>query len=250
VLTLPALATDVRHPDDPRQPGEALWPWFRSAAELERMRLLEPRDFYALEQQDPRAEGGTEWGPECFPADIWFDDWPREIPLTLVIALDPSKGANAKSGDPAAFVAVARDRDGGLWCEADLVHMNPTALVGHGLEFIRRVEGDSGRPVEGFGCEADQFQEMLADEIRKALRAADMSTPLYKLTTGNVDKKVRIRRLSAEIAGRKVRFRNTPGTRLLVRQLQEFPTGDHDDGPDAMEYARRLLFHLLKGKRK
>ena len=60
-----------------RKPGEALWPWFRSVAVLEKMRLLEPRDFYALEQQDPRAEGGTEWDANCFPDSIWFTDWPN-----------------------------------------------------------------------------------------------------------------------------------------------------------------------------
>ena len=38
-------------------------------------------------------------------------------------------------------------------------------------------------------------------------------------------------------------------TRLLVEQLQEFPVGDHDDGPDAAEMAIRLAGELLDGRR-
>ncbi|NUQ61554.1 MAG: hypothetical protein HUU20_03645 [Pirellulales bacterium] len=38
-----------------------------------------------------------------------------------------------------------------------------------------------------------------------------------------------------------------PSTRLLVYQLQEFPIGDHDDGPDALEMSVRLAEELLAG---
>jgi hypothetical protein len=34
--------------------------------------------------------------------------------------------------------------------------------------------------------------------------------------------------------------RDSAGARLLVRQLRDFPNGDHDDGPDALEMAVRL----------
>jgi hypothetical protein len=33
----------------------------------------------------------------------------------------------------------------------------------------------------------------------------------------------------------------------LIDQLQEFPIGDHDDGPDALEMAVRLAAHALQG---
>lgn len=249
VLTLPAVATAARHPDDPRHPGQSLWPWFRSEAEWEQRRKLEPRDFYALDQQDPRAEGGTEWGSEFFPASIWFDDWPRGDRLRLLtIGLDPSKGANAKSGDYSALVSLARDRDDVLWVEADLARRPAPRIVTDGIEFARRVATESGLTLEGFGCESDQFQELLADEFVRATAATGFSLPLYKMLTGNVPKDVRIRRLSGYITRQKIRFRNTPGTRLLVQQLQTFPVGDFDDGPDALEYALRLAIRLWNGK--
>jgi phage terminase large subunit-like protein len=33
--------------------------------------------------------------------------------------------------------------------------------------------------------------------------------------------------------------RGSPGCQLLIKQLQEFPNGDHDDGPDVLEQAMR-----------
>jgi len=40
-------------------------------------------------------------------------------------------------------------------------------------------------------------------------------------------------------------WQSTAGTRLLVSQLRDFPHADHDDGPDALEMAIRLLDRLL-----
>jgi hypothetical protein len=43
-----------------------------------------------------------------------------------------------------------------------------------------------------------------------------------------------------------LRFKShSPGTRLLVEQLKEFPAGEHDDGPDALEMAIRLAAEML-----
>jgi predicted phage terminase large subunit-like protein len=251
VLTLPALATDVRHADDPRQPGEALWPWFRPAAELERIKTLEPRDFFALQQQDPRGEGATEWGPECFPSSIWFDDWPHPDSITLlVIALDPSKGKDAKHGDYSALVVLARARDGTLWVEADLARRPTPRIVADGIELARRVQAETGHTLDGFGVESDQFQELLADEFVRQTKDAGFTLPIFKMTTGGVNKEVRIRRLSSDVTKVNIRYRATPGTRLLVRQMEQFPNADHDDGPDALEYGKRLGVHLWNGRKR
>jgi hypothetical protein len=36
------------------------------------------------------------------------------------------------------------------------------------------------------------------------------------------------------------------GGRLLVEQLRDFPCGDHDDGPDALEMAVRLAYQQMR----
>ena len=65
----------------------------------------------------------------------------------------------------------------------------------------------------------------------------------------HVSKPVRIRRLGPYLSSRRLRFKSaSPGTRLLVEQLQTFPLSDHDDGPDALEMALRLAAELLHGR--
>jgi predicted phage terminase large subunit-like protein len=78
----------------------------------------------------------------------------------------------------------------------------------------------------------------LADERRVFM-------PLYAIQN-QVNKLVRIRRLTPLLSQGKIRFKGgSPGARLLVEQLRDFPNGDHDDGPDALEMAIRLAAELL-----
>ena len=43
------------------------------------------------------------------------------------------------------------------------------------------------------------------------------------------------------VINRELRFKaDSPGCRLLVDQLMDFPLGEHDDGPDALEMCTRL----------
>ncbi len=245
VITLQAIATDKRHYLDPREPGEALWPWFRSVAKLEEIRRLEPRDFYALQQQEPRAEGSTEWDATLFPESIWFDEWPDELTI-LTIALDPSKGKDARHNDYSAFIAMGRDRAGTLWIEADMSRRNTTRIVTEGLDFCRRIQRETKKTLDGFGCESNQFQELLADEFIKISASKGIMIPVYKIMN-YLSKDTRIRRLTPYFTGGNVRFRNTPGTRLLVDQLKQYPYAEHDDGPDAMEMSIRLAMELWNG---
>lgn len=69
--------------------------------------------------------------------------------------------------------------------------------------------------------------------------------PLYHFDN-TVSKIVRIRRLTTLLAQGAFRFKsNSRGAKRLVHQLRDFPNGDHDDGPDALEMALRLALGLL-----
>ena len=73
--------------------------------------------------------------------------------------------------------------------------------------------------------------------------------PLVKIDN-RVNKHVRIRRLAPYLSRGNIRFRgDSPGTDLLVQQLREFPEGDHDDGPDALEMALRVMDRLTRPAR-
>ena len=58
----------------------------------------------------------------------------------------------------------------------------------------------------------------------------------------HVPKNVRIRQLTPYLTSGRIKFRaGSRGAELLVDQLKWFPTGQHDDGPDALQ----MMFELL-----
>ena len=86
-------------------------------------------------------------------------------------------------------------------------------------------------------------------QIAGAARARGMPLPIVEVIN-TVNKQVRIRRLGPYLARQEIRFRSTKGTRLLVDQLREFPEGQHDDGPDALEMALRVMIDQWNGRKK
>ena len=102
---------------------------------------------------------------------------------------------------------------------------------------------------DGFAVEVNQFQQLLADELNRLSQEWNVLLPLYTIDN-RVKKAVRIRRLTPWPAQGRIRFKgDSPGARLLVEQLRDFPNGDHDDGPDALEMATRLAGDMLNEPR-
>ncbi len=247
VLKFPAVRETLDDSEDTRQLGEALWPARHSLESLEKKRAASPYDWHSIYQQRPVAPGSIEWGDEFFPSSIWFDDFPEVLKLR-VMSLDPSKGKDAKSGDYSAFILAGLCGDGKLWVEADLdrrpINRGTVGggIIEDGVNLFRRF-GPAA-----FVIEINQFQSMLCGEFMRAAKKAGLPPlPLWGIT--NTDPKVvRIRTLGPYLARGDVRFRNTRGTRMLVQQLKAFPSGEHDDGPDSLEMAIRMLWHLLGHK--
>src|SRR5262249_54846883 len=85
---------------------------------------------------------------------FWFETWPRSVEIKT-LALDPSKGKDAKQGDYAAFVKLAMDKSMVLYCEADLQRRPTPQIVAAGVEMVREFQPN------GFAIESNQFQELL-----------------------------------------------------------------------------------------
>lgn len=238
VLSFPAIATDKRDAvGDPRQPGDALWPDFLSTAKLLEIQRQDPRAFAALYQQDPAEAEGTEFPASYFGDWLWLgeDRWPPPV-SHWVMAIDPSRGRSDSPGDYAAIVivGVAPDRQL-LYIDADIAVRPPEDLIRTALRLY-----DTYRPV-WVAVETNQYHGLLERLFeRESMQRYGIRIPAWPIT--NVEPKVmRIRRLAPYLAHRELRFRDTPACRLLVEQLQEFPLGRYDDGPDALEMAVRIL---------
>ena len=238
VLSLPGIRpTTKTSPDDPRQEGEALWPYFMDAPTHERTKRLDRHAYAALYDQNPGEAGGTEWPASYFGPWIWCEpeQWPNAFQLRI-IAVDPSKGKGDKHGDYSAIVFIGV-RAGLVYIDASLERRPPHEIVRDTLKMTIKYKPHF------LGIEANQFQELLVDEFEHQCgqRFTDQigihATPMHN----QINKEVRIRRLGGYIVNRDFRFkRDCPGNHLLVDQLMDFPNAEHDDGPDALEMAIRL----------
>jgi predicted phage terminase large subunit-like protein len=128
--------------------------------------------------------------------------------------------------------------NGTFYVDADLEIRNIQLIVEKAVELCRNF-----RPCS-FSVETNQFQELLAVEINKVGTSRGVKMPMYHIPN-LAPKTVRIRKLTWQLAEGRFKFmRNSLGAQRLVQQLRDFPNGEHDDGPDALEMALRVL-HLV-----
>jgi predicted phage terminase large subunit-like protein len=238
-LKFPAEAED----DDPlgREPGEWLFPEFKPPEEYEQAkRDIIPFFWAAQYQQRPGLVADAEFPAHYFDYDgFWFNEWPGDIQLTC-LSLDPSQGKTDKS-DYSAYVFAGFDRNEELWCEADIARRPTPQMVSDGVDLMNHYKPNI------FSPEANGYQELLWGLFEDEARRRVVHVPHIHELKNTLAKVMRIRDIAPFLANRIAHFRDTPGTRLLVQQLREFPLGKHDDGPDALEMAIRGLRECSDG---
>jgi hypothetical protein len=229
-LRLPALAEE----DDPlrRPEGAALWPDRWSARMLDaRRRSVSPGWWLAQYQQRPGRGDTVSWGDDYFGPDLWAAAWP-DVFERSVLTLDPAGGNS--NGDYAAIVFVGYS-GGLLWVDARLERQAVEQSVARAIALA-----EVWRP-HLVGYESNQFQYLVGTEFDRQCRDAGRPPlPLVPILN-TIKKRCRILNIGPYLAGHKLRFRDHEGGRLLVRQLREHPLATHDDGPDALEMALRLI---------
>ena len=201
--------------------------------------------FEREKQNSPVNPDLCEFPESYFDEHIWYQTFPENF-LVSALALDPGKGKNSSLGDYSAFVFVGLSEDGIFYVDAHLERLPMSELVAQGVELCKRY-----RPTI-FGVEANQFQELLCDEFDRQFladaRAGDISPSVLGIypIKNTLNKGIRIRRLDSYLSARRLRFNSlSPSCRLLVEQLRSFPVGSHDDGPDALEMAVRMIGELV-----
>jgi predicted phage terminase large subunit-like protein len=238
-----ALAFYEQHQVALNAGARVLWPEQESLYALMCLRATIGNAPFASEKQgDPFNPEQCEWDATYFDyPGFWFEKWPEHLQIKT-LSLDPSKGKDAKSGDYSAFIKLGMDSSGYLYCEADLQYRPTPQIVVEGVEHVRLFKP------EGFGIEINQYQELLCADFKRVGLQQRVHLPMYGLNN-LTNKQVRIRRLGPYLAQRKLRFKSrSPGTALLIQQMKDFPVGDHDDGPDALEMALRLMIELWNGR--
>ena len=169
------------------------------------------------------------------------EKWPQEFDLR-VVCVDASKGKSDKQGDYSAIVFLGIGKDRLLYVDALLDRIALDQIVRKTVVFC-----DEKKP-DLVGIEAEQFQELLVHEFRRQCgEKFDDAVADVRDDDRGVAKIARIRRLSQYVINRELRFKaDSPGCRLLVDQLMDFPLGEHDDGPDALEMCVRLALEVRR----
>lgn len=225
--------------------AELLWQDREPLLSLMRLRAeIGPAAFGTEKQSEPGVDGATEWPAAWFDRpEVWYSDPPAEW-VCRVYALDPSKGSTGKVGDYQAHVRAGVAKGSGtIWVEADLRREDVTACVNRATR-----EGASYQ-ADRVAFEDNGTMGLLAPEISRAERELGVKVPWWTITQSQ-PKAMRIRRLTPYLSRGQIRIRNTPGGKLLVEQLRDWPGGLHDDGPDALATAVIQLEELLHGRGK
>lgn len=203
-----------------------------SAAELTATKAeIGPRRFAQEHEAQFTEIEGALWPGDYFE-DVWATDaeWPESFRVSA-LAVDPALGG----GDFSAAVFVGFER-GLLWIDAHIQRQPPNELVAASLAMWRRL-----RPTF-FVLEANGFQQLLSPIFAQAVERMGMPPVPVQLIQSREKKEIRIQRLDPYLANRRLRFRRTADCATLVEQLQMFPSPQyHDDGPDALEMAVRML---------
>jgi predicted phage terminase large subunit-like protein len=220
-----------------------LWPAVEDLYTLMQIRVEGGRTAFEREKQgSPVDPDLCEWPESYFEDHIWFDAWPNDL-LIRAIALDPSKGRDARRGDYSAYVLLGIDATGVAYVEADLARRPTPQMVADGVALCARF-----RPTT-FGVEANQFQELLCGEFASEFARQGLLHIVPAAIHNHASKLMRIRRLGPYLSQRRLRFlARSHSTKLLVDQLRDFPAAAHDDGPDALEMALRLAEDAWHGR--
>lgn len=212
-----------------------LWPEWEDYYDLMVLRECEGRASFQAEKQNEPLDPD-----ECIFAESRLHFWDEEFEDEQALleahpgayfygACDPSLGRSKKRGDYTAIVILLQTKKGiNYVIVADIARRSPDQTVQRILQYAKMYR------MRYFVVETNQFQDLLAQNLEKAARAAGVSLRLTKLNS-SANKQARISALEPYVNQGRLRF--TKRHPLLLDQLRVFPLGVHDDGPDALEMA-------------
>ena len=171
ILCLPAVKEEgPGDAADHRQPGDVLWPAFKSPADLDIIRQQDAKTFAALYQQNPTDASTADWAVALAGDWMWAtpDQWPAKFDLG-VVCVDASKGKSDKQGDYTAIVYMGIAR-GLLWIDAKIERIPLDQVVGKRSSFATSTSPtwSASKPSSSRNCSSTSFAANAATTSRPA----------------------------------------------------------------------------------
>jgi hypothetical protein len=248
--TLEAICTDKDKDPLHREVGEALWPakWPVNKLMDIRQDFEDRGQLYLFESQYQQNAMSNpaymEFSTKYFE-DIWYDELPPNLPIKATcMALDPSKGKDSKTGDYSALVLGHLDNEGCIWIEQSFLERATIPMI-----VDKCVNYMKAYKPHAFGIECNGFQEEVAQRIaEEALRQEIVNIPVLKITNtlsktgGNSRILITLDPIFHQC---RLKFRRTPTNERGIMQVKTFPSGEHDDFPDALELLVQTFIRVL-----
>ena len=210
--------------------GTPIWPERFTAEGLQR--ILEdqgPKIFSAQYMNNPVHEDSRSFDSGWFR---YYKTLPS-VPMRRFVAIDPA--ISTKGGDYGAIVAAGMtpDRDKYI-LEARRGRWGVDELIDNIFEVNRIWSPDA------VGIETVMFQKALLWPIREAMRREQVYFRIVELRpSSKVTKEARITALHEFFANGSLWL--SPRFTELIKELQEFPVGSHDDLIDALAYVVQMM---------
>lgn len=235
VVNLPAIAEEGRYDMLGRKPGQALWPARYDEAALNNIKAtVGSKVWNSLFQQRPRKTEGNLFKRE------WFEIVPQApVDAKYVRAWDLAASDTKKVSDPDYTVGLLiGEKDGRYWI-ADEVRTRSTPK---GVkDVIRNTAMMDGRQVKVWMWQdpGQAGKDQIDDYQREVLKGFSLYT---KVASKN--KVVYADPVSTAAQAGNVSIVEKPWNKGYIEELEDFPTGSHDDQVDATS----LGFLALSGQ--
>jgi len=220
------------------------WPEAFSYYDLMVMRASEGHAAFATElMNDPLDPSRTLFHTLCYYRAEWRDGntWLRPLNGRPTVKLsdcwifgatDPSMGKSTKA-DYTAIMVLAKAPNGFMFLlEAIVKRITPDQAIQEQNELAGQYN------FQDFGIEDNQFQALFKSKSAESSLESGNRLPIHGLTQ-IANKELRIKSLEPDLTNGYIMF-SEGGQELLVSQLREYPLGEYDDGPDALEMVRTM----------
>lgn len=235
-----------------RQPGEALWPWWKDEKALNNIRIaVGPYVWNALFQANPTPRGGTLFKSEHFryyEIDTLTSDylcWRKDIKEPIRVKrkelirqelVDPSLEIK-KTNDPTGMLAWGYSRQHKVWLLLDRINdrIEHTQVHDKMLNFAFKNKCTT------IGIENEKIGKILVKQSAGRDQIGDKKIPFKEIPTGGLDKYARATPMANYFENERVFLpQNAPWLSDYEAGLISFPHGAHDEDVDCTSMAAQM----------